>query len=146
MKRRVPQVIALCVFCCFLNACMTYKVVQIFQATSVVEGFFDALNSGEIKIAVGFYADTMRQSVGDAVLEEGLRGDAERFGAFVDYKTRSWRLEEGGNEQKRLVLICEVVYEQGITHEVFVISVGGAEKILSHEIKSERFTGGKFEI
>lgn len=144
MKRWVAKVVLLCICCGFLNACITYKVVQLYQATSVVDDFFIALNSGKIETAVGFYADTMRQSVGDAVLVEGLKGDAERFGAFVDYKTQSWRLEEG--KEENLVLICEVVYEQGVTLEVFVIRVGGTEKILSHEIKSERFTGGKFEI
>ena len=121
---------------------MTYKVVQLFQANAVIEGFFGALNKGEMDAVLGFYADSLRQSVGDELLEEGLRRDVERLGPFVDFKRRSWRLEEG----KQLVLVCEVLYEQGVTHEEFAISVGGEEKILSHEIKSERLRGGKYEI
>ena len=146
MKRRVSKIFALCLCCLFLNACVTYKVVQLYQATSVVEGFFTALNNGEIQTAVDFYADKVRKSIGDEILAEGLKREVERLGAFVDYKVRSWHLEEGLNKESQLVLVCEVVYEQGVSQEEFLISVGGQEKILSHEIKSERLSGGKFEI
>ena len=96
--------------------------------------------------AVGFYGDELRKSVGDELLKEGLSTDAARLGAFVDYKVRSWSLKQGQEKERQLVLICEVAYELGSTQEVFTVSVGGEEKIISHEIKSERRAGGQFDI
>ena len=129
-----------------MNACLTYGAAQLIQATAVIEGFYGALNEGEMSKAVSFYGDVLRKSVGDELLKEGLSTDVARLGAFVDYKVRSWSLRQGQKNERQLVLVCEVIYELGRTQEVFTVSVGGEEQIISHEIESERRAGGQFDI
>ena len=146
MKKRMIRILLLCVFCCSLNACITYRVTQLFQATAVIEGFYSALNAGDIDKSVGFYSEELRGSVGLELLKEGLTEDAERLGVFVDYQIRKWSLEKGLNNESQLVLVCDVAYERGRTQEIFTVRVGGEEKIITHEINSERLKGGAFDI
>lgn len=139
--------IALFSICTFtLNGCITYKLVQAYQASAIVEDFFKAVNSGDIDAAVALYAKEFRQAVGDDILKESLEKHLKRLGAFDEHKMRSWTIKQDASQKRQLVLLCEVRYELGSTIEEFVVSLGGSEKITSHEIRKEWRSGGAFEL
>jgi len=130
----------------FLHGCITYRAIQVVQATAVVDRFYQALNQNNVTAAVDLYSADFRQTVGEELLKENLNRDMKRFGSFVDYQVKSWKIENDKDKHRQLVLVCQVAYQKGATLEVFVIQLGGSERISSHEIKKERLSEGEFQI
>lgn len=129
-----------------LQGCITYRVLQVTQATAVVGRFYQALSQNNVSAAVELYTADFRQTVGEDLLIENLNRDMKRLGSFVDYQIKSWKIEHDGDNQRQLVLICQAAYQKGATLEVFVIQLDGSERISSHEIKKERLPGGELLI
>lgn len=130
-----------------LQGCITYRVLQFAQASAVVDNFYQALNAGNVAEAVELYAPKFRQTAGDDLLKENLNRDMKRLGAFINYEVKGVKVEKDEKEDQRLlVLTCQVAYQKGATLEVFVIELGGSKRIVSHEIKKERLTDGEFLI
>lgn len=129
-----------------LQSCITYRVLQIAQASAVVDSFYQALNAGNVAAAIELYAPQFRKTAGDDLLKENLGRDMQRLGAFLNYQVKGSKITKNADDQRILVLTCQVAYQKGATLEVFVIELGGSKRIASHEIKKERLTEGEFLI